>query len=69
MSRDGGSPEVTHVQQIAQTDGSVNVANTFPEPLRGPVLRRVQFSTIGRMDELGKFCAFCLSDKLLMYSQ
>ena len=27
----------------------------FPEVLRDPILRKVQFSTVGRMDELGVY--------------
>lgn len=36
-----------------QTDGSREVNSAFPEPLKEPVLRKVQFSTISRIDSLG----------------
>lgn len=37
-----------------KTAGSKEVDDSFPEPLREPVLRRVQFSTTSRIDNLGK---------------
>lgn len=36
----------------SETQGSKEVDSIFPDPLRGPVLRKVQFSTISRIDEL-----------------
>ncbi|OAX79119.1 hypothetical protein ACJ72_06562 [Emergomyces africanus] len=36
----------------SETDGSREVNSAFPEPLKEPVLRRVQFSTISRIDSL-----------------
>ena len=36
-----------------QTAGSKDVDETFPEALKEPVLRRVQFQTISRVDNLG----------------
>ena len=32
--------------------GSLEVDSAFPDPLKGPVLRRIQFSTISRLDHL-----------------
>ncbi|KAL9106249.1 MAG: hypothetical protein Q9227_008717 [Pyrenula ochraceoflavens] len=36
----------------SETTGSKEVDDSFPEPLRSPVLRRVQFSTVSRIDHL-----------------
>lgn len=36
-------------------DASDDVEDAFPEPLRGPILRKVQHSTISRIDNLGTF--------------
>ena len=36
-----------------QREGSKDVDTNFPERLRGPVLSKVNFSTISRIDELG----------------
>lgn len=36
----------------SETQGSRELDSTFPEPLRGPVLRKVQFSTISRLEQL-----------------
>ncbi|KAL2380917.1 hypothetical protein RJ035_006634 [Blastomyces gilchristii] len=36
----------------SETDGSREVNSAFPEPLKEPVLRKVQFSTISRIDSL-----------------
>jgi len=38
----------------AQTNSSQDVDQTFPEALKDPVLRKVQFSTVSRIDTLGK---------------
>ncbi len=38
---------------ITQTNGLQQVDSTFPDPLREPVLRKVQFSIINRIDDLG----------------
>lgn len=40
---------------VKQTAGSKDVDETFPEALKEPVLRRVQFQTISRVDNLGTF--------------
>jgi hypothetical protein len=37
-----------------KTRSSASIENVFPEVLRDPILRKVQFSTTSRMDELGK---------------
>ncbi|KGY15577.1 hypothetical protein PABG_11570 [Paracoccidioides brasiliensis Pb03] len=37
----------------SEADGSREVNSAFPEPLKEPVLRKVQFSTISRIDSLG----------------
>jgi hypothetical protein len=37
-----------------QMQNSREIESAFPEPLRGPVLRKVQFSTIPRFEHLGK---------------
>ena len=31
------------------------IEKVFPEVLRAPILRRVQFSEVGRLDDLGEF--------------
>jgi len=36
----------------SEMQGSRELDSTFPEPLRGPVLRKVQFSTISRLEQL-----------------
>ncbi|KAF2434508.1 hypothetical protein EJ08DRAFT_657246 [Tothia fuscella] len=36
----------------SETQNSREVESAFPEPLRAPVLRKVQFSTIGRLEHL-----------------
>lgn len=36
----------------SETQGSRELDATFPEPLRAPVLRKVQFSTISRLEQL-----------------
>lgn len=41
--------------KCSQTHGSAEIDSTFPDQLREPILRKVQFSTIGRIDELGTF--------------
>ena len=38
-----------------QDDAANEVNDAFPDHLREPVLRRVQHSTISRIDNLGKF--------------
>ncbi|KAG0643570.1 ATP-utilizing chromatin assembly and remodelling N-terminal-domain-containing protein [Tuber brumale] len=39
---------------ISETNSSQDVDQTFPEALKDPVLRKVQFSTVSRIDTLGK---------------
>lgn len=36
-------------------DESDKVDDAFPDALREPILRKVQFSTISRIDNLGKY--------------
>jgi hypothetical protein len=36
---------------------SREVNNTFPDALKGPILRRTQFSTVSRVDNLGAFAS------------
>lgn len=38
---------------IVQTNSTTAIENVFPEVLRDPILRKVQFATTGRMDDLG----------------
>lgn len=40
---------------ISQMEESREVNNSFPEALKGPILRRVQFSTVSRVDNLGAY--------------
>jgi len=36
-------------------EGSKEVDGVFPDALREPILRKVQFSTISRIDNLGQY--------------
>ncbi|KAI9737182.1 MAG: hypothetical protein M1834_000775 [Cirrosporium novae-zelandiae] len=48
-----GHSGLTFFEALAsETTGSKEVNAAFPEPLKGPILRRVQFSTISRIDNL-----------------
>lgn len=38
---------------MVQIDASGEVDDAFPDALKGPILRKVQFSTISRLDHLG----------------
>lgn len=38
---------------VAKTEESREVNNSFPEALKEPILRRIQFSTVSRVDNLG----------------
>lgn len=53
---------IPHEHQLAeyptQEDAANEVNDAFPDHLREPVLRRVQHSTISRIDNLGKFLSF-----------
>jgi hypothetical protein len=40
---------------VNQTEESREVNNTFPEALKEPILRRIQFSTVSRVDNLGMY--------------
>lgn len=46
---------------LLQSKSTTAIENVFPEVLRDPILRKVQFSTISRVDDLGWFCyhQFC----------
>lgn len=39
---------------LVQMEASDEVDDAFPDALREPILRKVQFSTISRIDNLGK---------------
>lgn len=45
------------VTDFDQSKSTTAIENIFPEVLRDPILRKVQFSTISRMDDLGTFQA------------
>ena len=55
----GGSPGLSVSQSLMtknhplQMDESREVNNAFPEALKEPILRRIQFSTVSRVDNLG----------------
>ena len=36
-----------------QTESTMAIEKVFPEVLRDPILRKVQFSEVGRLDDLG----------------
>ena len=42
---------------LMQNKSTTAIETVFPEVLREPILRKVQFSTISRVDDLGKFRA------------
>ena len=42
------------VSTTTQVEASLDVNDQFPDPLREPILRKVQFSTISRIDHLGE---------------
>lgn len=51
-----GSHDFTCSEPIAnadQTKSSTAIENIFPRVLKDPILRKVQFSTISRIDDLG----------------
>lgn len=45
---------------VTQMEGSKEVDGVFPDALREPILRKVQFSTISRIDNLGQY--YCPSN-------
>ncbi|KAM0716301.1 hypothetical protein Q7P37_007746 [Cladosporium fusiforme] len=49
-----GKSGLTYADAVAseQSQSLAEIENVFPDVLRDPILRKVQFSTIGRMDEL-----------------
>lgn len=46
---------------IIQKEASGEVEDVFPDALREPILRKVQFSTISRIDNLGRTPAILYS--------
>lgn len=48
----------------SQMDESREVNSSFPEALKEPILRRIQFSTVSRVDNLGRF-TLCFSSLAL----
>lgn len=42
------------VLTLSQNKSTTAIENVFPEVLRDPILRKVQFSTISRIDDLGQ---------------
>lgn len=42
-----------------QMEESREVNNSFPEALKEPILRRIQFSTVSRVDNLGMWSEGC----------
>lgn len=54
----GGTIQVaarTSIDYFEQLEESREVNNSFPEALKEPILRRIQFSTTSRVDNLGMF--------------
>lgn len=53
-------------------DEAREVNSAFPEALKEPILRRIQFSTVSRVDNLGGWCCTLLwrisTDSLLAFS-
>lgn len=49
----------TDTETWSQTEESREVNNMFPDALREPILRRIQFSTVSRVDNLGMLCLVC----------
>lgn len=41
------------ILSLRQMEESREVNNSFPEALKEPILRRIQFSTVSRLDNLG----------------
>ena len=46
-------------------EASGEVEDAFPEPLREPILRKVQFSQIARIDYLGKHYHCTLQSQII----
>ena len=54
----------------SQSKSTTAIENVFPEVLRDPILRKVQFSTISRVDDLGlSTCPFCFRMLLISASE
>jgi len=45
--------DTTYVDTCYKNQSAEEIENVFPEVLRDPILRKVQFQTVSRMDELG----------------
>lgn len=45
---------VRHSLTVHQTKSQGAIENVFPDVLKEPILRKVQFSTISRIDDLGE---------------
>ena len=43
----------TLLTTVTQTASTIAIEKVFPEVLRDPILRKVQFSEVGRLDDLG----------------
>lgn len=52
------SPLLHAKENPSQMDESREVNSAFPEALKEPILRRIQFSTVSRVDNLGRF--YCI---------
>lgn len=52
------SPLLHTKNNPSQMDESREVNSAFPEALKEPILRRIQFSTVSRVDNLGRF--YCI---------
>lgn len=44
---------VVAVLTLIQTESTMAIEKVFPDVLRDPILRKVQFSEVGRLDDLG----------------
>jgi len=62
------SHDFTCAKSIAhrdQTKSSTAIENIFPRVLKDPILRKVQFSTISRIDDLGNSADIGPSSRML----
>ena len=50
-----------------QEEASQEVDEAYPDPLREPVLRKVQHSTISRIDNLGKLFHYHEAESMLTF--
>ena len=51
-----------HEIDLVQSKSTTAIETVFPEVLRDPILRKVQFSTILRIDDLGRYPDISSSD-------